>query len=277
MNYRDYISSSFRSCAVVVHRGLWSAAPENSLLAIDHAIAAGHPVVEIDVRRTADGGFVLLHDDTLERMAGLNRAPEEMTLAELGAVRLRNRDGGPANRMTEERLPTLEEVFELTRGRIYIHLDVKRREVIPEVLARCRSMGIVEQVDFWADLRTPDDLAWARREIVLPEVLFMPKIRLNAGNADEQLRMAFDLKPAVCELVYGALDEIRAVQDRFDDAGIALWCNTLDDVACAGFTDTAALDRPGAIWGRLIDAGVSVIQTDNAGELEVFLRGRVAA
>ncbi|RUV50585.1 glycerophosphodiester phosphodiesterase family protein, partial [Mesorhizobium sp. M5C.F.Ca.IN.020.14.1.1] len=183
MNYRDYISNPSRPCAVVVHRGIWEAAPENSLLAIERAISAGHDVVEIDVRRTVDGEFVLLHDDTLERMAGVKKRPEAMTLKEVTKLRLRDRDGGEANVLTREKVPSLNEVFELTRDRIFIHLDVKHREVIPEVLTRAQAMGIDQQVDFWAELQTPRDLAWIR-EVVGPHgVLFMPKTRLNAPDA----------------------------------------------------------------------------------------------
>ena len=55
---------------------------------------------------------------------------------------------------------------------------------------------------------------------------------------------------------------------------MALWVNTLDSVACAGFTDTAALADPDAVWGRLIDAGISVIQTDEAAALTSYLAAR---
>ncbi|TIQ71677.1 MAG: glycerophosphodiester phosphodiesterase family protein [Mesorhizobium sp.] len=274
MNYRDYISNPSRPCAVVVHRGFWEGAPENSLLAIARAIAAGHDIVEIDVRRTVDGEFVLLHDDTLERMAGSKKRPESMTLKEVTKLRLRDRDGGEANVLTRERVPSLNEVFELTRDRIFIHLDVKHREVIPEVLTLAQAIGVDQQVDFWADLQTPRDLAWIR-EVVGPHgVLFMPKTHLNAADAATQLDLVFDLAPAVCELVYDTLGDITAVSDRFAAAGIALWCNTLDGVACGGFTDTAARDNPDDIWGRLIDAGVSVIQTDHADLLRAFATDR---
>ena len=52
-----------------------------------------------------------------------------------------------------------------------------------------------------------------------------------------------------------------------------MWCNTLDGVACGGFTDSAALDRPEAIWGGLLGAGVSVVQTDVSGRLREWLAG----
>ncbi|WP_244522836.1 glycerophosphodiester phosphodiesterase family protein [Devosia sp. YR412] len=95
MNYKDFMASPKRDCAIIVHRGIWRDAPENSLLAIERAIAGGFDVVEIDIRKSADGEFVLLHDDTLKRMAGLAAAPEQMSAAELAQVPLRNRNGAP--------------------------------------------------------------------------------------------------------------------------------------------------------------------------------------
>ncbi|MHB1712143.1 MAG: glycerophosphodiester phosphodiesterase family protein [Acidimicrobiales bacterium] len=54
---------------VLAHRGAWSAEvygvpgrPQNSLEAIEAALALGADGVEIDVRRTSDGELVLAHD-----------------------------------------------------------------------------------------------------------------------------------------------------------------------------------------------------------------------
>ena len=71
MKYIDHIADPTRPCAIVAHRGAWHQAPENSLAAIENAIAAGYDIVEVDIRQSADGGLFLLHDDTLERMAGI--------------------------------------------------------------------------------------------------------------------------------------------------------------------------------------------------------------
>jgi glycerophosphoryl diester phosphodiesterase len=272
MNYSNAIAQRPRGCIVVVHRGIWEAAPENSLLAVEHAIAAGHKVVEIDVRQTLDGELVLLHDDTFERVADMPRRPEEMTAIAIRQLRLRNRDGGPLNMLTAEHPPTLDELFELTRGRIFIHLDVKKREVIPEVIARAKAMGVSEEVDFWANFATPQDLVWARETIKPHGILFMPKIRLRAPNAAEQIEMAIAYGTPVCEVVYETLADIEALRDRLQGTGMSIWCNTLDGVACGGFTDTAALEEPERIWGGLIGAGVSIIQTDLPDLLEGFVR-----
>ncbi|KAF5706932.1 glycerophosphoryl diester phosphodiesterase [Fusarium mundagurra] len=271
MNYSGYIADPHRQCAIVAHRGLWNEAPENSLLSIRRAIEAGYNVVEIDVRRTADGEFVLLHDITLDRMTGVDRKPEELTLDELISLPLRNRDGGPDNPFTEEKLPSLRDVFELTRNKIYIHLDIKHRHVIPEVLAYAQKMSIEKQVDFWADLKTEDDVAWIQANITIHDVAFIARTHLEHDNWREQARLALELKPLICEASFRDISQVDAMKQLFHDAGIALWVNTLDSVASPGFTDSAALKDPDTVWGRLLRAGFSAIQTDEMAALRSFL------
>lgn len=273
-SYVDYIADPRRSCAIVAHRGAWHTAPENSLLAIEKAILAGYEVVEIDVRRSADGEFCLLHDDTLKRMAGLDREPEALTLRQLSSLKLRTRDGGETNPTTDEKLPSLKEVFDLARGRVFIDLDIKHVELLPDVIACARSMGVVGQVDVKADLRTHQDLSWIREAVEPHGAPFMAKTHLEAEDAGIQLDLLLKLSPFLCEIYFDRLGQLEEREALFGEAGIALWVNTLDGVACGGFTDTAALGDPQAIWGRLIDAGVSAIQTDEPEALKAFI-GRV--
>ena len=272
MNYTDYVRSPNRDCAVVAHRGIWRDAPENSLPAIEAAIRAGADIVEIDVRRSADGGLFLLHDETLLRMAGIDEAPEALSSARLAGLTLRNRDGGENNAMTGERLPSLQQLFDLTRDRIFLHLDVKDRAVVPDVIACARDLDVESQVDFWGNLRTPEDLAWVRETVSPYGVLFMAKSRISATHAEAELDLLFRLAPAVCEVCFDRVEDIAALHAR--QTGMALWANTLDSVAFAGFTDTAAMQDPDAIWGRLIEAGVSLIQTDEPVALKSYLASR---
>nr|WP_153366186.1 glycerophosphodiester phosphodiesterase family protein [Rhizobium sp. ICMP 5592] len=273
-SYVDYITDPDRSCAITVHRGDWHAAPENSLLAIERAISDGYDVVEIDVRRSSDGEFFLLHDDTLERMTGLDQEPEALTLRQLSSLNLRNRDGVETNTLTDEKLPSLRQVFDLTRDRIFIHLDIKHKEIIPDVIAYARAAGMDQQVDFWSVVKTDEDLKWVYKEVVPHRVPFIAKTRLEEPDAETQLELVFKLKPFVCEITFARLQQVAELKDRFNEAGIALWANTLDSVTCAGFTDSAALKDPAAIWGRLIDAGVSAIQTDEPEALRAYLGTR---
>ncbi|NSY41929.1 glycerophosphodiester phosphodiesterase family protein [Agrobacterium tumefaciens] len=277
MNYFDYMTDPHRQCAIVAHRGVWQDAPENSLLSIQRAIDAGYDVVEIDVRRTLDGEFVLLHDDTLERMAGLTSEPEQLTLEDLTSILLRNRDGGPGNALTEQKLPSLRDVFELTRDKILIHLDIKHRHVIPEVLVYAKTMGVDQQVDFWADLRTEDDLAWIESNITSKGVPFIARTHLEHDDADAQVDLVFRLKPLICEISFKDIAQVEAIRQRFQNAGITLWVNTLDGVASPGFTDTAAVKDPDAIWGRLLRAGFCAVQTDEMEKLRSYIAAHQSA
>lgn len=277
MNYFDYMTDPDRQCAIVAHRGVWQDAPENSLLSIQRAIDAGYDVVEIDVRGTLDGEFALLHDDTLERMTGLTSEPEQLTLKELTSVPLRNRDGGPDNAVTNQKIPSLRDVFELTRDKIFIHLDIKHRHVIPEVLAYAQNMGVDQQVDFWADLKTEEDLNWIKDNIDFHDVPFIARTHLEHDDADAQVELVFRLKPLICEVSFKDIAQVKAISQRFHDAGITLWVNTLDGVASPGFTDTAALKDPDAIWGRLLRAGFSAVQTDEMEKLRSYIAAHQAA
>jgi len=272
--YRQFIADPTRACAIVSHRGAWHGAPENSLAAIAAAIEAGYDVVEIDIRRSADGQFFLLHDDTLLRMAGIDVAPETMTLDALMQLTLRDRDGGPDAPMTAERVPSLAQVFELTRGRIFIDLDVKHVDMLPEVTAAARAMGVADEVDLKADLRTRADLDWITSAILPHGVPFMAKTHLQEPDADAQLALLDTLGPFMSELSFARFDQLAAATARMQSKGIAAWVNTLEVVVNPGFGDNLALTDPQAVWGRLIDAGVSAIQTDEPEALKAYLATR---
>jgi glycerophosphoryl diester phosphodiesterase len=68
---------------VVAHRGASAYAPENTFAAFDLALAQGADVLELDVRPAADGHLVLVHDPTLERIAGDPRAVAALSRAAL--------------------------------------------------------------------------------------------------------------------------------------------------------------------------------------------------
>ena len=71
---------------IVAHRGASAYAPENSLAAYDLAVAQGADTIELDVRVTADGELVLLHDPTLLRTAGDATEVGALTAAHLRRI-----------------------------------------------------------------------------------------------------------------------------------------------------------------------------------------------
>ncbi|MFP4463580.1 MAG: glycerophosphodiester phosphodiesterase family protein, partial [Guyparkeria sp.] len=70
--------------AITAHRAGSALAPENTLAALERAIAAGADAVEIDVQETRDGHVVLLHDTDLRRVAGVERSLRDLDLEGIG-------------------------------------------------------------------------------------------------------------------------------------------------------------------------------------------------
>jgi glycerophosphoryl diester phosphodiesterase len=71
---------------IVAHRGASAYAPENTFAAFDLALAQGADVLELDVRPAADGHLVLVHDPTLERIAGDARAVAGLSRAAIARL-----------------------------------------------------------------------------------------------------------------------------------------------------------------------------------------------
>jgi glycerophosphoryl diester phosphodiesterase len=104
------------------HRGASGHAPENTIAALEKAIALGAHMAEIDIQQTADNLFAVFHDDNLERTTNGTGPLWEKTLAELQTL-----DAGswfePA--WAGQRIPSLEEVLETTRGRLPLNIELK--------------------------------------------------------------------------------------------------------------------------------------------------------
>ena len=74
-------------CAVVIaHRGASAYAPEHTFKAYDLALEMGADAIEIDVRSTADGALVAIHDAALTRTTGDPREVAALRLADLDDV-----------------------------------------------------------------------------------------------------------------------------------------------------------------------------------------------
>jgi glycerophosphoryl diester phosphodiesterase len=65
------------------HRGASRECPENTLPAFERALELGADVIELDVHPTRDGVFVVSHDSTAARVAGVARALADASWAEV--------------------------------------------------------------------------------------------------------------------------------------------------------------------------------------------------
>ena len=255
---------------VVAHRGCWRSAPENSLAAINDCIEAGVEMVELDVRETADGELVLIHDETLDRTTSLVGALNDVSLATLQAARLREGAGGPTVPIDDRDLrpPTLREALIAARGSILINIDAKAdlHDRIFEIVDETRTGDQV----LMKMRAAPDDPALTEAAFV-NRALFMPVIVQCARNPSDprfcsrDLTTLYDdylpLNPVAFEIVYTDDDFFWPAVPLMRNEG-HVWVNTLGPTYAAGKSDEAALKDPEAVWGALVDGGVTMIQTD---------------
>lgn len=107
---------------ITAHRGSSVVYPENTMPAFEAALDELTDKIELDVRQTADGGFVVMHDENLKRTTGVDAKVGHMTMEEVCAL-----DAG--SYMSEEfagvNVPSLEEVLEFASGRVSLNIELK--------------------------------------------------------------------------------------------------------------------------------------------------------
>jgi len=107
---------------VIAHRGARGNAPENTLAAFRLGIEHGCDAIELDVHLSKDGEIIVIHDDTLDRTTDSKGFINDLTLEEL-----KRADAGRwfHESFEGERIPTLEEVFDLAPAGMMINVEIK--------------------------------------------------------------------------------------------------------------------------------------------------------
>ena len=132
---------------VIAHRGFSGRAPENTVAAIREAIAIGADMAEIDVTLTADERVVVIHDETLQRTTNGSGNVGDYSFDEI-----RSLDAGSwfAPQFAGEKVPTLGEVLDTTKGRILLNVEIKSeavdRGISDKVAATIMERGMTDQV-----------------------------------------------------------------------------------------------------------------------------------
>lgn len=94
---------------IIGHRGGASLGPENTLECIRKGIEAGADMIEVDIHLTRDNHIVICHDQSINRTTNGKGLIRELSLDDIRQYRVIDDNGV----MTDEHLPTLEEVMDL--------------------------------------------------------------------------------------------------------------------------------------------------------------------
>ncbi len=110
----------FKNTQLLGHRGARMEAPENTLFGFQHASrlqAKGLAGVEFDVQLTADGQLIVFHDDTLQRLCGLQARVDQLNLRE---IQRHTQSGHP--------ILTLDMLADTLSQFTHIELEIKTHE-----------------------------------------------------------------------------------------------------------------------------------------------------
>ena len=106
---------------IFAHRGASAHAPENTLASFELALTQGADGIELDVKLSADGHVIVIHDATVDRTTGAHGRVKDLSMAELRAL---NAGSFFSSNFSTEKIPMLEEVFEAFGKRIFINIEL---------------------------------------------------------------------------------------------------------------------------------------------------------
>lgn len=121
---------------ILGHRGYKAKYPENTFLSFQKAIDAHADYIELDVHLTSDQEIVVCHDGTTGRVGNKNLVIRNTPLAELKTV-----DMGKG-----EKIPTLQEVFDLCKGKIGVQIEIKHEGCADKVVPLIEKNGMIGDV-----------------------------------------------------------------------------------------------------------------------------------
>ncbi len=253
---QDYLQKAFfapdaSKVLVASHRAAHNFAPENSLLAVKNAIKEGIDIIEIDVKTSSDGVVMLMHDGTINRTTNGTGKLESYTFDELRKLRLKNGDGT----LSEHQIPTLEEVFQIAKGKILIDLDLKLDNIEP-VVAEVQKSGMQTQAFFFDS----DYSVLKRIKAIDPSLYLMPRT-----HSREEVEEAIGIfKPSIIHI-----DPTFYTKELIDDLNkrkIKVWINALGNV------DASLMGGDSKVFLDFLKNGAQVIQTDQPEKILKILK-----
>lgn len=252
---------------IIAHRGDWRNAPENSLQAYQSCIDAGFDGIEIDVQMTKDSVIVMMHDKTIDRTTTRKGKVSDYTLAELKELYLRS----PIGVVTRQKIPTLDEVLEMAKGKILIQVD-KWQPVKEKVIEVAKQHGCMNQIILRGTKNSKQVIEEYGK---FPEGLIYIPVLVCKGNGDNEKLDDFmdNIKTSVISLSFKrddfpVIDRAKEIKSR----GFRIWYNSLWADFNGGHDDELAMDDPENSYGWLLQKGANIIFSDHPFLLDAYLK-----
>lgn len=256
---------------VVSHRGDWRNWPENSIDAIESVIDMGVDIMELDLKLTRDSVLVLCHDKTIDRTTSGHGRVCDITYDSICRCVLRTGHGVK----TALRMPTLREALEVCKDRIVVNID-QGYEYYDLALAVTEELGMTDQVLIKG--KRPAEVVAAKFAEYPHNMMYMPIIDILKPQGRELFESyrAQEVQPLAYEICWDTMTpDVEACMRQVVDGGSKLWVNSLWPSLCGGLDDDRAFrGETEAVYGRLLDLGATIIQTDRPEFLIRYLESR---
>ena len=241
---------------VAAHRATNPNYPENSLAAIAESIRIGVDIVEIDIRKSKDGKLVIMHDRTIDRTTNGTGKVDDFTLAELKAFRLKF-----GNDITEEQIPTFEEVLQLTKGKILLDVDFKLEgeASVRQTFALIEKYGMEDQILFFL-YDSPETTQYQKLN---KDIKIMP--RAYSRKDIRAIKKLEDISIVHIDDSYYRDGTMR----RLINSGYRVWINALGK-----YDRMEAQEKNSGFDALMSHKYVNVIQTDLPEALLSYLRAK---
>jgi glycerophosphoryl diester phosphodiesterase len=237
---------------VIAHRGASDFLPDNTILSFDRATVERADMIELDVRKTADGRLVLYHDWYMRYPCNANKGPGISRMVSHSRYK-------QLQRCCEEsgfQLATLDEVLERYGGRIAINIELKAGGYEQEVI------DLIHKYALNGSVVLSSFIPWVIKK--LKDIDGSIKTGWIVGQ--EQIIKANYLVRALMVWLFGKLDADSAhlhyemvtpeILERFHSRNTPVYAWTVNDLK---------------IMKNLIDIGVDGIITNKPGKLHAVL------
>ena len=257
---------------VVSHRGDWRNYPENSIPAIESVIKMGVDMVELDIAMTKDSVLVLSHDRTIDRCTTGKGRVSDMTYDSLQTFYLKSAHG--ARSSFDLKVPTLREALEVCKDRILINID-KGYDYYDQVVDLTEELGVTHQILIKGS--KPAEEVAAKMSSYKNNLLYMPIVSPASKSQQPLFESYLAGEPQLAyEICWDKMTpEVATAIERVKESGSKVWVNTLWNSLCGGWSDDVAwMTSADEVYGKVIDLGTTMIQTDRPQFLIEWLDSR---
>jgi len=256
----------------IAHRGASGHAPENTLAAFREAMEIGVDGVECDVHCTKDMQVIVIHDNTLDRTTDRKGAVEDMTL---DLVKKADAGSWFGPQFAAERIPTLREVLQLTKGKVIAVIEIKPDDITNRVVKEIENAKAVDDVL----LQSFHPVVVRSAQELNPQI---PRALLAGGGKPiRRLPGILDLIQKAAEVGAGVLNLSSNIitphlVKESHRRGISIWAWTVDDEAEMKRLATMGVDGITSNYPKKLRSALSIMKMCPGGRTPGVRGGKIS-